>query len=148
MAEPKATTGSVPTQGFSTQETGTSTLDKANREEAGQMQFPSLAGQPNVEVAERSADVSRGSSKVHRKVFRVFTAGLEFDAASFDHQPNFTATRQYMIDHGLRPLGDVSFVGAEAYDGKNTDLTYQVEAVPAAIDDTADITVPQDRPAA
>lgn len=144
MAEPKTATGSVPAQGFTNTDTGSTILDKANREDAGQMQFPSLAGQPNVEVAERSADVSKASTKLHRKVFRVFVGRGGTIDESFDHQPNFTATRQYMIDHGLRPLGDVSFVGQEPYDDRNIDLTYQVEAIPAAIDSTADIRVPQD----
>lgn len=155
MAEPKPATGANPTvsatQQFATG--GDAPLDAVGRADAAQVQFPSLVGQSGVEVAERSADVSKASTKQHRKVFRVFTAGLDFDAASFDHLPNFTATRQYMLDHGLRPVGDVAFVGAEKYDEKNTDLIYQVEALPAAIataedhPDQAHVTVPQDAPA-
>lgn len=113
-------------------------IDQLSRTDAVQVQFPSLAGHPNVEVAQRSADVTKGSTKQHTKIFRIFTAGLEFVADEFDHSGNFTATRQYMIEHGLRPVGDVSFVGAEKYDEKNTDLTYQVEALPAAVATDAD----------
>lgn len=152
MAEPKPATGANPTVS-ATQFSPSAALDPVQRQEAGQMQFPSLAGQSSVEVAERSADVTKSATKQHRKVFRIFTAGFDFVESEFDHLPNFTATRQYMLDHGLRPLGDVSFVGAEKYDDKNTDLTYQVEAMPAAVasseehPDQAHVVVPQDAPA-
>lgn len=112
----------------------TKLLPKASREDAPQLQFPSIAGNPGVEVAERSADVSAGRTRKHRKVFRVFVGSdLSFSDMDFDHGPNRVATRQYMVSHGLRPLGDVAFVGAEPYDERNVDLTYEVEAVPAAI---------------
>lgn len=109
------------------------TLDSVSKAESQQMQFPSLAGQSGVEVSERSDDVTAKVSKKHRKIFRVFTAGFDFIADEFDHAGNKTAVRQFMLDHGLRPVGDVSFVGAEPFDAKNTDLTYEVEAVPAAV---------------
>lgn len=109
------------------------TVEGVSKAQSQQMQFPSLAGQPNIEVSERSDDVSAKVSKKHRKVFRLFTAGFDFIEDQFDHAPNKTATRQYMLDHGLRPVGDVSYVGAEPFDEKNTDLTYEVEAVPAAV---------------
>lgn len=109
------------------------TLEKLGRADAAQTQFPSLHGQVGVEVAERSADVTTSRTRKHRKVFRVFTAGLDFIVDEFDHRPNFMGTRQYMTSHGLRPVGDVTFVGAEKYDDKNVDLTYEVEALPAAV---------------
>lgn len=110
-------------------------LPKASREDAPLLQFPSVAGQPGVEVAERSQDVTTGRTRRHRKVFRVFVAeGVDaFDSAGFDHGPNKVATRQYMSSHGLRPVGEVTLAGAEPYDERNIDLTYEVEAVPAAI---------------
>lgn len=104
-----------------------------DRAEAAQTQFPSLHGQSSVEVAERSADVARSASRKHRKIYRVFTDGLDFVDEAFDHSANFTAARQYMLDHGLRPTGDVAFVGASKYDDRNTDLTYEVEAIPAQV---------------
>lgn len=122
-------------------------LDPLSRAESVFTQFPSLHGQPGVEIAERSSDVTSRTSKRHRKVFVVYTDGLDFDPADFDHAPNFNATRQYMLDHGLRPLGDVEFTGAEAYDARNTALTYEVEAVPAAVatsPETAHVVVSQD----
>ena len=112
---------------------GTPRLERLDREDAAQTQFPSLHGQSGVEIAERSADVARPATKKHRKIFRVFTAGLDFAESAFDHRPNMTATRQYMASHGLRPIGDVAFVGAKPYDEKNVDLTYEVEAVPAQV---------------
>lgn len=122
-------------------------LDQLPRPEAAQTQFPSLHGQAGVEVAERSADVAKAATRKHRKVFRIFTGAVDFVEAEFDHGPNFTAVRQYMANHGLRPLGDVSFVGAEKYDARNTDLTYEVEAVPAQVATTpatAHVVISQD----
>jgi hypothetical protein len=118
--QPSTDTGSV------------TTLDGVTKAESQQMQFPSLAGQSGVEVAERSDDVGAKVSKKHRKVFRVETFGREI-GDDFDHAPNKTATRQFMVDHGLRPVGDVTFAGADPYDDRNTDLAYEVEAVPAAV---------------
>jgi hypothetical protein len=112
----------------------TALLPKASREDAPLLQFPSVAGQSGVEVAERSADVTTGRTRNHRKVFRVFFGpGDGYDSETFDHGPNRVATRQYMTSHGLRPVGDVELVSAEPYDDNNIDLTYQVEAVPAAV---------------
>jgi hypothetical protein len=109
-------------------------LPKASREDAPLMQFPSVAGQSGVEVAERSSDVTTGRTRNHRKVFRVFFGpGDAYIPETFDHGPNRVATRQYMTSHGLRPIGEVELVSAEPYDDNNIDLTYQVEAVPAAI---------------
>jgi hypothetical protein len=112
----------------------TALLPRASREDAPLMQFPSVAGQVAVEVAERSQDVPSGRSRNHRKVFRVFVGGgAPFDAEGFDHAANRIATRQYMTSHGLRPVGEVELVSAEPYDENNVDLVYQVEAVPAAV---------------
>jgi hypothetical protein len=104
-------------------------LPKLSRQDAQQVEFPSLHGQVGVEVAERSSDVTVGRTRKHRKVFRVF----DWESKDFDHGANFTATRQYMASHGLRPIGDVAFVGAEPYDDRNTDLVYEVEAIPAQV---------------
>jgi hypothetical protein len=86
-----------------------------------------------VEVAERSADVVKASTRRHRKVFRVFHGGLTFIEDAFDHGPNKIATRQYMVDHGLRPVGDVTLVDSKPFDENNVDLTYEVEAIPAQV---------------
>jgi hypothetical protein len=105
--------------------------DKLKPAEARLAQFPSLAGQPDVEVAERSADVHKASSSRHIKVF---VAPPGFVVEGYDHTANFTATRQYMMGLGLRPDGDVEFDGAsENVDGVSVDLTYSVAAIPAVI---------------
>lgn len=115
-----APTGAIPTQ---------APLGQLSRAEAPLVQFPSLYGQPAVEVAERSADLDAARSRNHRKVFRVF----DWVEEGFNHADNMRATRQYMVSHGLRPVGDVSFVGAKPYDERNTDLVYEVQAIPAQV---------------
>lgn len=113
----------------------TALLPKVSREEAPLLQFPSVAGQSGVEVAERSQDVTTtGRTRKHRKVFRVFFGpGDAYVPETFDHGPNRVATRQYMTSHGLRPIGEVALVSADPYDENNVDLVYEVEAVPAAV---------------
>jgi hypothetical protein len=112
----------------------TALLPKASREDAPLLQFPSVAGQAGVEVSERSADVTTGRTRKHRKVFRVFLGDVKlYDSDSFDHAANRIATRQYMTSHGLRPIGEVALVSAEPFDEANIDLVYEVEAIPAAI---------------
>jgi hypothetical protein len=158
MAEPRTDTGSTPklsNPNAPAEEVASGSiaadapLDHLSKADAQQVQFPSLYGQPGVEIAERTIDTDKSATKVHRKVFRVFTYGLDFDASAFDHEPNFTGTRQFMVEHGLRPVGDVRFVGAERFDDKNTDLVYEVEALPTivAVDpDVVYIEIPQDNP--
>jgi hypothetical protein len=131
-AEQQANIDDAPTSAPDTGPTGL--LPKASRADAPLLQFPSVAGQVGVEVAERSADVTTGRTRKHRKVFRVFFGpGDAYDSAAFDHGPNRIATRQYMTSHGLRPIGEVALVSAEPYDDNNVDLVYEVEAIPAAI---------------
>lgn len=96
-------------------------------------------GVPNdVEVAARSADMEKPST-THEKVFVLgpnpyatgknpYTAG-----AGYDHEPNFAATRQYMIDSGLWPTSDVEHKSTKRHpDGESWILTYTVEAIPAS----------------
>lgn len=108
-------------------------IEQLNRAEANLNQFPSLNGQTNVEIAGRSTDVDQRTSSKHRKVFRVFHGKDVFDRDLFDHAPNFNATRQFMLDNGLRPVGDVTLASVEDFDAMNVDLTYEVEAIPAVI---------------
>jgi hypothetical protein len=88
-------------------------------------------------VEQRTADThetkaARGVDDAeHVKVF-VIPPGNK-PASDYDHEPNIAATRQYMISQGLRPTGDVRFVGSEPFGpgGKSWALTYAVTAVPA-----------------
>lgn len=68
----------------------------------------------------------------HVKVFVLGGKHNELSLENYDHAGNIAATRQYMISQGLRPVGDVTFVGAETNpDGISLDLTYTVKAIPA-----------------
>lgn len=91
----------------------------------------------DVEVAARSADMSEPST-THEKVFVVgpnpYQTGRNpyTEASGFDHEPNKAATRQYAIDAGLWPTGDVSFKSAKKHpDGVSWILTYSVDVIPA-----------------
>jgi hypothetical protein len=123
------------------------TFDPLKPREAELQQFPSLYGQPKVEVAARTSDESSKSTSKHRKVFIVDHYGYDFDGSTFDHGPNFNATRQYMLDHGLRPTGDVTLVDTFDLTDRAIALTYEVEAIPAAVatePETAHMVVSQD----
>lgn len=101
-----------------------------------QRQFPSLDGEPEVEVAERSPDVEEPTASEHVKVFVVQAnpAGEDFDEAM--HGRNITAMRQQAILLGLRPTGDGRFVGSESIDaGQSVRLTYSLPVVPAVVDE-------------
>lgn len=103
------------------------------------LQHPSLADEakPGVEVAERSADVEKASSDVHRKAFVLLRAAYEAqdgDARKGLHLANVEATRQAMIGQGLRPSADGKFVKSEQHpDGRSITLFYDVPAVPAVV---------------
>lgn len=91
---------------------------------------PELAQHPggDVEVAKRDPDAESDASSEYRKVF-VIQAEL-FDK-SFDHTANIGATRQELINHGLRPTGDIVFVGKARRGKLNFELTYAGPVVPA-----------------
>jgi hypothetical protein len=103
------------------------------------LQHPGVAGHPDVEIAERSADVHESASAVHRKVFVIPRNDLvtqDYSDAVHDgmHRANIDGMRQEMVLNGLRPTADGSFVGAEGHpDGASVCLTYEVAAVPAAV---------------
>lgn len=96
-------------------------------------------GVPNdVEVAARSADMEEPSLE-HEKVFVLGpgVAGVKgnpyTEAAGYDHEPNKAATRQYAIDVGLWPTGDVRFKSGKRHpDGESWILSYAVPVIPAS----------------
>ncbi|MFD9223811.1 hypothetical protein ACFWDI_28360 [Streptomyces sp. NPDC060064] len=112
------------------------------RKTAAKAQHPATAGEPEVEVDQRSADGSDGMRFV--KEFVVLGAGWETadDAA---HDANRAGVVQEAIQRGLHPRGDVSFDGeTQQPDGVSVSLSYSVEVVPAAVDDHAeDTTTPR-----
>jgi hypothetical protein len=88
-------------------------------------------GTPAEEVADRSADVEVDESTEHVKEF-VLGPGNYSEANGYNHDANKSATRQYMISAGLRPVGDVKHVSTKTHaDGKSKVLKYSVTAVPA-----------------
>jgi hypothetical protein len=93
---------------------------------------------PEAEVALRSADQSDKPTSEHRKIFVLGpdpsspTANPYTEAKGYDHEPNKAATRQYAIDQGLWPTGDVRFVSGKRHaDGVSWELTYAVPVEPA-----------------
>lgn len=92
----------------------------------------------DVEVAARSADMEKPST-THEKAFVLGPAPRGHNDANpytegrgFDHEPNKAATRQYAIDAGLWPVGEVSFKSAARHpDGESWVLTYVVDVIPA-----------------
>ena len=99
-------------------------------------QFPSLSGEPGVEIAERSQDVEARSASEHLKVFVVQrnVDGADFDDAM--HQRNIDSMRQSAILQGLRPTGDGRFVKQEdGTDDESVRLTYALPVTPAVVDD-------------
>lgn len=73
---------------------------------------------------------------------RKFVLRKEDFGAGYDHTPNFTGTTQDAVNVGLRPTGDVEYIGNEDHpDGKSTILTYRVPATAAWADDAPTIVV-------
>jgi hypothetical protein len=111
---------------------------------ASDLQFPSMAGKPNVEVAKRTADTDKTTSTSFEKVFVLLRR--EWDVADKDavHAASAIAVRQFLTNNGLRTdKVYVEFVGEEEVPGENplttnpydlsVGLRYRVAAVPAAI---------------
>jgi hypothetical protein len=85
----------------------------------------------DTEVAARSTDVDEVKTEVHRKEF-VHGPGKYTVASGFSHEANIAAVRQYLINSGLRPVGEVEHVSTKTHeDGISKVLAYEVEAVPA-----------------
>lgn len=94
---------------------------------------------PNdVEIAARSADMDEPSN-THEKQFVLgpnpYADGNPYTVKSgYDHEPNKLATRQYAIDAGLWPTGDVELKSTKRHpDGVSWILTYTVDVIPAHI---------------
>lgn len=109
-----------------------------------QSQFPSLDGEPELEIAKRGADIDAIRSNVYVKKFVArFHGPVELDQDFHDRQ--IVAMRREAIGHGLRLTGDGYFVGAEPHaDRKSTILTYEVPCTPAKIADAVAAHEPPD----
>jgi len=106
-------------------------------------QFPSLDGEPEQEVAQRTATDTDGNW--FRKVFTVHnrnhTQGLGPDHEL--HLPNFAAVLQDALQRGLHPKSAPELESEEAHplDPNSTNLTYKVQVVPAVADEDPASTV-------
>lgn len=105
-------------------------------------QFPAKAGEPEVEVEERSADGSEGTR--HVKEFVVLAR--QWGDSDDEHTANKAGVANEAIQRGLHPRGEATFDGSEDHpDGLSLVLTYSVETVPASVDDhPEDTTTPRD----
>lgn len=106
-------------------------------------QFPSLDGDPESEVAQRTEPDTDGSW--FRKVFtvhnRAHTKGLGADHEM--HLPNFSGVLQSALQQGLHPK-DVPELESESdhpSDPSSTNLAYRVKVVPAISDEDPASTV-------
>jgi hypothetical protein len=108
-------------------------------EEARRTQFPSLHGQEGVEVAERSADETADEATKFRKDFVLIKADYDGGDKKSIHAANKDAVRQFLINQGLRPTGDVSVSTKAHPDGVSIILTYKVAATPAIIVENPDV---------
>lgn len=105
-------------------------------------QHPAKAGEPEVEVDERSADGSDGM----RFVKEFVVLARQWGDSDDEHTANKAGVANEAIQRGLHPRGDVSYDGAEDHpDGASLTLTYSVETVPASVDHhPEDTTTPRD----
>jgi hypothetical protein len=112
------------------EDTLTTPPEQPNEEAA--LQHPAFAGEPGVEVAERSADVTKPDTTTHRKDFVLQREAFEGNDQTEIHTANIAATRQYLISQGMRPTGDGKFAGSDNLpDGLNVVLHYDVPVTPA-----------------
>jgi hypothetical protein len=114
----------------------------AAKKTAAARQFPAKAGEPEVEVDERSADGSDGT----RFVKEFVVLARQWGGSEDEHTANRAGVANEAIQRGLHPRGDVSFDGAQGHpDGLSLTLTYSVDTVPASIDhNPADTTTPRE----
>jgi hypothetical protein len=105
-------------------------------------QHPAKAGEPEVEVDERTADGAQGMRFV--KQFVVLAA--RWNDEDYQHEANRAGVVNEAIQRGLHPHGGVAFDGAEQHaDGLSLVLTYSVETAPASVDHhPEDTTTPRD----
>jgi len=132
-SEPKHEDGTEQTPGQESGHMLTDTPESEGVETADyKAQFPSTAGEPEVEIAKRSADVHTLKSDVYLKDYVV--QGRSFSDTEEFHSKQYNAMRQEAINNGLRLQGDVRFVEAVPHeDGVSMHLWYEVPATPAAI---------------
>lgn len=109
---------------------------------AGPVQFPSLAGDPQAEVAQRQA--GDGSGERFLKTF-VVSGKIAEDHPM--HEANSRRVLEEALQRGLHPKGQVDLVDTRVFEHPErfwrdyTELDYAVDVVPAVIDHEAHTTV-------
>lgn len=94
-------------------------------------QHPAKAGEPEVEVDERSADGSEGM----RFVKEFVVLARQWGESVEEHTANAAGVVNEAIQRGLHPRGDVRFDGElQDADSESLVLTYSVDTVPASVD--------------
>lgn len=94
-------------------------------------QFPSLAGDPNAEIAQRTAD----GPAVPGKFVKTFVLDREYDNPEILADGHALAMRQEAAQRGLRPSGDPELVDTTVTRlprSVTTELTYAMPVTPAA----------------
>jgi hypothetical protein len=106
-------------------------------------QFPALAGDPQREIEQRSAD---GADE--GRFLKTFVVDREVGEDSPMHARNAVGVVQEAIQRGLHPKGDVYLVDRTVVQEKrsvSTELTYAVDVEPASVDhDPASTVTPSD----
>jgi len=105
-------------------------------------QFPSLHGDPEAEIAQRSPDGADGHHWLKDFVYRI-RRGEVFDHDRLDHAANLAGTVQAAIQAGVHPKGEPEFLGSRPHPTApdNYVLTYAVPVVPAVADTEPETTV-------
>jgi hypothetical protein len=106
-------------------------------------QHPALHGDPEGEVASRSADGSDGMAL--RKVF-VMAGPEQIPSDHPCHEANAVRVLEEALQRGLHPKGEARLTGSEVVDPTrrgpvSTACTYEVEVEPAVTDTEAHTTV-------
>ncbi|WP_445520441.1 hypothetical protein [Streptomyces sp. NEAU-174] len=116
----------------------------ATESKARAAEFPAKAGEPAVEVDERSTDGADGTR--HVKQFVVLKSTWPGRDEAESHTANGAAVANEAIQRGLHPRGEPRFDGAEDHpDGLSLTLTYSVDTVPSSVDHApGDTTTPRD----
>ena len=111
--------------------------------EPAAVQHPALDGDIQGEIQHRTPEPT--GENVFTKTFSVGVIGIPDDHPM--HLANAGGVIQEAVQRGLHPKGDVMLVAAEEHDlgprSKFTNLTYEVQVVPAIVDDDAGSTVTQ-----
>lgn len=104
---------------------------EAGKDDAGDGQAHAADASADTESAARAADVDEVTTSTHRKEF-VHGPGDYSKGSGFSHDANIAATRQGIINAGLRPVTDVKHVSTrKADDGISKVLAYEAEVIPA-----------------